>query len=139
MWYMNGLASPDGFLTTATLSVTTNLGDCGGCSPTYTWSNPDNSGALSFSSSSLTGTTNTSQRASGGATYDTSVNYSMDGFYADSKLWLNLDTPNTFLNNDISTYAGPTCEATGYETAYSYSILDLWSYETAPVTTHEVN
>jgi hypothetical protein len=104
------------------------------------WTNPDNSGALSFSSSSLTGTTITSQRASGGAAYDTSVAYSIDGFYADSKLWLNLNTPSSFLDNgNITTTIPPCPTASGYQTQISYSILDLWNYETAPVTTHEVN
>ena len=78
-------------------------------------------------------------RASGSGAYDTSVAYSIDGFYAESKLLLNLNTPSSFLNNGNISTAAPPCPTSGYQTQISYSILDLWSYETAPVTTHEVN
>ena len=140
MWYMNGLSSPGGFLTSANLTVTTNLGSCGGCSPTYAWVNTDNSGAVSFSSTSSTSTTITSQRASGGATYDTSVNFSMDGFYADSKLWLNLNTPVDFVNNSATDNDDGTCSGYGsYDSRYQYVPYDLWSYATGQIVLNEVN
>jgi hypothetical protein len=140
MWYMNGLNSPNGFLTTADLTTTTNLGDCGGCTPAYLWVNADNPGAVSFSSTNTTTATITSQRASGGATYDTSVNFSMDGFYAASKLSLNLNTPAGFNNNRSANNDDGACGGYGsYNSPYQYVPYDLWTNALGQIALNEKN
>lgn len=137
---MNGLSSPGGFTTTANLSATTSLGTCSGCSPTYLWVNTDNAGAVSFSPTDATSTTITSTRASGGASYDTSVNFSMDGFYAANKLWLNLNTPQGLTNDTSSNTDTGMCSGYGsYDSIYQYVPYDLWSYAIGQIVLNEKN
>jgi hypothetical protein len=105
-WYLGGLAAFDGYTVTANFTGTSNVGACGGCSPTYLWQVIDKPGAVTFNNSSRTSPTLTSKQASSGGTYDVSVVFTADGFSSD-KTWINLNTPKGVLSAGSTTLSNP--------------------------------
>jgi hypothetical protein len=143
-WYLGGYPAIDGYSITANFTGNANLGTCVGCSPTYNWEVIDRPGALSITGANTTSPTLTSEQASGGAVYDVSVVFTVDGF-SSAKTWINLNTPVAIyvdgtpgLVSNPEGCANPNVNG-GYDYQVIYYISDLWSYAINPLTTNEKN
>ncbi len=104
----------------------------------------DRPGALSITGANTTSPTLTSQEASGGAVYDVSVVFTVDGF-SSAKTWINLNTPVAIyvggapnLVSNPEGCANPNVNG-GYDYQVKYYIGDLWNYAINPLTTNEKN